>query len=278
MKIIDNLHLMYKDIFTDINLAPSEAIIYEYLLKNGESPAGEIIKKTPLKRGLVYKILDNLVEKGLVIEKRSIPSKKQGRNKISHFMPNHPEKLREFIENEKKRFNKAKNTLEANMPTMISDFNLISGKPGVRFFEGIEGIKKVLEDTLTSKETIYSYSDIEAIVKYTEKMNDTYIKRRSELKIKKRGIVVDSPFSRNYLKNYFSDITENRFISHEIFPFNSVMQIYDNKVAYISLSKKTKIALLIEDKNIYKMHRSLYELTWKHAKTIDQLPPNSNTQ
>lgn len=269
---------MYKEIFTDINLNSSEAIIYEYLLKNGESPAGEIIKKTPLKRGLVYKILDSLVEKGLVIEKRSILSKKQGRNKISHFMPNHPEKLREFIENEKKRFNKAKNTLEANMPAMISDFNLVSGKPGIRAFEGNEGIKKILEDTLTSKETIYSYSDIEAIVKYTEKMNDIYIKRRSELKIKKRGIIVDSPFSRNYLKDYFSDITENRFISHEIFPFNSVMQIYDNKVAYISLSKKAKIALLIEDKNIYRMHRSLYELTWKHAKTIDQLLSDSNTQ
>ena len=260
---------MYKEIFTDINLTPGESIIYEYLLKNGESPAGEIIKKTTLKRGLVYKVLGNLKEKGLVIEKKSVPSKKQGKRKISHFLPNHPEKLREFIENEKKKLNQVKNTLEATMPSIISDFNLISGKPGVRFFEGIEGIKKVLDDTLTSKETIYSYSDIEAIVKYTKKINTAYIKRRAELKIKKRGIIVDSPFARSYLKEYFLDVTENRFISNEIFPFNSVMQIYDNKVAYISLSEKTKIALLIEDKNIYKMHRSLYELTWKHAKPID---------
>lgn len=144
---------MYKEIFTSINLSLGESIVYEYLLKNGESPAGEMIKKTPLKRGLVYKILDSLVDKGLVIEKTSIPSKKQGRRKISHFLPNHPEKLREFIENEKKKLDKAKNTLEANMPALISDFNLASGKPGVRFFEGIEGIKKCYPILLPPKKS-----------------------------------------------------------------------------------------------------------------------------
>lgn len=269
---------MYKEIFTDINLNSSEAIIYEYLLKNGESSAGDIIKKTPLKRGLVYKILDNLVEKGLVIEKKSIPSKKQGRNKISHFLPDHPEKLREFIENEKKRLDKAKNTLEASMPTIISDFNLVSGKPGVRFFEGIAGIKKVIEDSLTAKNVIYSYTDIEAIVKYADKINMEYVKKRDALGIKKKGIVIDSPFARKYLKDYHQQTTDTKFIDHKLFPFHTIMQIYDGKVSYQTLSETSKIAVIIEDKNIYQMHKSLFEFTWSKAKTFDQLEPFSNAQ
>ena len=260
---------MYKDIFTDINLGSSEAIIYEYLLKNGESPAGEIIKKTPLKRGLVYKILDNLIEKGLVIEKKSIPSKKQGRNKISHFLPNHPEKLREFIENEKKRLNRAKNTLEASMPAIISDFNLISGKPGVRFFEGLEGIKKILDDSLSAKETIYSFADLEAVVKFINKINQDYVAKRDALQIKKKVIFIDSLFVRNYLKDYHRDTTFMKFIDHKLYPFSSVMQIYDGKISYITLSAKSKIGVLIEDKNIYQMHKSLFEFAWSNAQSWD---------
>ncbi|MFZ2970089.1 MAG: helix-turn-helix domain-containing protein [Minisyncoccia bacterium] len=257
---------MYKDIFTSINLSPGESIVYEYLLKNGESPAGEIIKKTPLKRGMVYKILDGLVDKGLAIEKTSIPSKKQGRRKISHFLPNHPEKLREFIENEKKKLDKAKNSLEANMPALISDFNLASGKPGVRFFEGIEGIKKVLSDSLTTKEIIYSFADLEAVVKYIDKINQEYVNKRDALNIRKKVIFIDSPFARNYLKDYHRDTTFMKFIDYKLYPFNSVMQIYDGKVSYITLSEKSKIGVLIEDKNIYQLHKSIFEYTWLNAK------------
>ena len=260
---------MYKDIFTDINLNPSEATIYEYLLKNGESPAGEIIKKTPLKRGLVYKILDNLVEKGLVIEKKSIPSKKQGRNKISHFLPNHPAKLNEFIENEKKRLDKAKNTLEANMPAILSDFNLASGKPGVRYFEGISGIKNVLEDSLSAKETIYSFADLEAVIKFIDNINKGYVAKRDELKLNKKVIFIDSIFVRNYLKNYHRDTTFMKFIDHKLYPFSSVMQIYDNKISYITLSAKSKIGVIIEDKNIYQMHKAIFEFTWSNAQSWD---------
>jgi len=260
---------MYKDIFKDINLSPGESIIYEYLLKNGESPAGEIIKKTTLKRGLVYKVLSNLKEKGLVIEKKSIPSKKQGKSKISHFLPNHPEKLREFIETEKKKLDQAKNTLEATMPSIISDFNLIFGKPGVRFFEGLEGIKNVLSDSLRSKEIIYSYADLEAVVKFIDKVNKEYSEKRDNLNIKKKVIFIDSPFARNYLKNYHRKTTFMKFIDHKLYPFNSVMQIYDGKISYITLSSTSKIGVIIEDKNIYQMHKSLFEFAWLNAKAWD---------
>ena len=267
---------MYKDIFTQLGLSPNEATVYECLLKNGQSTVGEIIKKTPLKRGVAYNILSDLVKKDLVSEKKIKIGK--GKEKVAHFVPNHPEKLRDYLENKKSQFDKIENTLNANLPSLVSDFNLISGKPGVRFFEGIEGVKKVLEDTLTSKETIYAYSDIEAMVKFIDKINKEYVKKREELRIKKKAILIDAPFTRDYLKNYHLAITENKFIDHKLFSFNSLMQIYDNKIAYVTLSDKSKIGVIIEDKNIYQMHKSLFEFTWTHAKTFDQLSPFSKAQ
>ncbi len=272
------LNFMYEEIFTSLGLSVNESIVYEYLLKNGESTAGEIIKKTPLKRGVIYNALSDLKEKDLLVEKKSIPKGGKGRVKISIFAPNHPERLREFLEEEKNKLKKAESTLQANLPSIISDFNLVSGKPGVRFFEGIEGIKKITDVSLTAKSIIYSYADIEAIEKYVSKINSDYVEKREKLGIKKMGIVIDSPFTRNYLKDYHREITDTRFINHKLFPFNTVMQIYDDKISYVTLSENNKIGILIEDKNIYQMHKSLFEFAWSKAKTMDQLPPFSNAQ
>lgn len=254
---------MYKDIFTSLGLSDNESTIYECLLKNGRSTVGEIIKKTPLKRGVAYNILSDLIKKDLVSEKKI--KIRKGKEKVSHFIPNHPEKLREYLKNKKSQLDKIENTLNANLPSLVSDFNLISGKPGVRFFEGIEGVKKVLEDSLTSKEIIYSYADLEAVVKYINKINQEYSKKRDALNIKKRVIFIDSPFTRDYLKNYHRETTFMKFINYKLYPFNSVMQIYDGKVSYITLSEASKIGVIIEDKNIYQMHKSLFEFAWLKA-------------
>lgn len=269
---------LYKDLFASLGLSQNEAIIYEYLLKNGNSPAADIIKKTPLKRGVIYNALEDLIKKDLVSEHRVSSEGKQGAKKISEFSPNHPQKLQEYLENEKRRISEVEKTLKANISTMVSDFNLASGKPGVRFYEGLEGIKKVTEVSLTAKSTIYSYADIEAIEKYVSAINRDYVRKREKLGIKKRGIVIDSPFARNYLKDYYREITDTRFIDHKLFPFNTVMQIYDDKISYITLSEKNKIGILIEDKNICQMHKSLFEFAWSHAKPMDQLASLSNAQ
>ena len=247
---------MYKDIFTQLGLSSNEATVYEFLLKNGESSAGQIIKKTPLKRGVIYNTLSNLLKKGIASQKI--------KNKISYFKPEHPEKLREFAEQKENEFKKAKNTLEANLPTFISEFNLVSGKPGVRYFEGIDGIKKVINNTLTSKTVIYTYADMEKINQYIKKINDEYSKKRNELKIEKKVLLVDSEYTHKFLKNYPAENLDIRFIKN-IRHFTAVMQIYDNKISYITLAKERITGIIIDDKNIYEMHKILFENDWKNA-------------
>lgn len=269
---------MYKEIFTDINLTPGESIIYEHLLKNGESPAGDIIKKTALKRGLVYKILTNLTEKGLVIEKKSVPSKKQGKRKISHFLPNHPEKLREFIDSEKKRLDKAKNNLEANLPAIISDFNLVSGKPGVRFFEGIKGIKEVLNDTLINNYSrkILTFSDLGNYVKYLKDWNTNYYApKRRQFQILEKAIVPDDPVSLEFLKEYLANpeadrLTAVHFIDYKLYPFKTEINVYENKVSIVSFSEKNHIGVIIENKEIFESMVSIFNAIWDTNAKQDQ--------
>lgn len=262
---------MYEKILTAAGLSAKEAEIYEIILGIGQAPASEIYKKTAYKRGLVYKLLEQLAEKGLII-------KIEKPRKVAIFRVEHPNKINERLEEQAQKVNYYKRTMGELMPQLVSNYNLAFNKPGIRFFEGKDGLKKVLADTLTARETIYSYVDMEAIDKYIPGINRDYVKKREKLNINKKGIVLDSPFTRKLLQDYHTNVTDTRFMDYTKYTFSSIMQIYDNRVVYISLSKDSFMSILIQDKNIYQMHKQIFEFNWQNAKTYEELAPLSNPQ
>lgn len=257
---------MYKDLFTQAGLTLNEAVVYEYLLRNGESAAQEVTQKTTLNKGVVYIALSDLVKKGLASEKMLPPKNPNVRNKkkISYFAPEHPERLRDYLESQKVGITKAEKNLEANIDDIISSFKLVSEKPGIRYYEGIRGIEQVINDTLSSKTAIYTYADMEEVNKYIKKINDDYAVKREKLSVPKKVLLVDSPYTHTLLKNYPKENLDIRFLK-SVSSYSTVMQIYDNKISYVTLSDDKMMGVIIENENIYKMHKTLFEDDWNKA-------------
>ena len=72
--------------------------------------------------------------------------------------------------------------IDTALPALISDYNLVSGKPGIRFFEGVEGLKKIYEDVLQNGENFYLVRSAYEPA-YKEKIVpviDEFIKKMSE--------------------------------------------------------------------------------------------------
>lgn len=249
---------MHKELLIELGLSQNEAIIYEYLLANGESLAGNIIKKTPLKRGVVYNALTDLVKKGLI--------KQSKKGKILSFSPNHPDKLREYMENREREVKKAEISLESHMPLLLSSFNLVSSQPGVRIYEGKDGLAKTLNDSLSSRTEILTYADIEGMEKYLGRANNKYVQKRKELGITKRGIVPDTDYAKKYLKDYDKSVTQIKFIDAKKYPLSLEMEIYDKKVSFMTFSDKKLIGVIIENEEIYKTQKSIFEIVWESAK------------
>ncbi|MCX6715401.1 MAG: hypothetical protein NT077_00070 [Candidatus Taylorbacteria bacterium] len=252
---------MYKEFLIQAGLTPEQGDIYQALLKNGSSIAGKLSLLTGIKRSMVYKALSQLEVTGLV-------KKEDAPGKVARFSPAHPGALRELIEKKKQEIETVQATLQGSLGQMVSDFNLLSGKPNVQFYEGDAGVREVLDDSLYAKKEIYSYADIEAIEKYIAKANEKYVAEREKFAIKKKGLVLDTPFARERLKDYHPGITETKFLKTGSAPFNTIMQIYDNKVSYLTLSDKEKIGVIIEDPNIYNMHKILFEYLWSLTQEI----------
>ena len=246
---------MNKDVLTKIGLSEQETSVYNFLLEEGETTAGLIIKKTKIKRGTVYNILKYFLKNSLITQ-----SDKTG---VAKFKPEHPLKLKEYFDKKLAEVSYAKSILENNLPDIVSKFNLSQNKPGIQYFEGMSGTQIILNDSLTSKTEILTYADLEAIQKYIPEINREYVEKRDKLNIKKRGIVLDTPFSRKFIKDYHPNVTETKLILPGQYPFNTIVQIYDQKVSYLTLSEKNIVGIIIHDKNIYQTHKLLFKRLWE---------------
>ncbi|NMC51501.1 hypothetical protein GYA54_02090 [Candidatus Kuenenbacteria bacterium] len=242
-------------VLTQLGLSDKEAEIYQLMLRHGKIPASKILPETSLKRTTVYSILEDLTKKGIVEKDES--------GAIIEFRAKHPYALKEYLESRVSQIKTAESKLDAVLPDFISFYNSAQNRPGVKFYEGRSGAEKVLADSLTSRTEILSYVDIESIIKYIPDINKIYAAKREKLSIKKRGILIDTPAARKYLENYHTAVTESKLISAEPFPFQTIMQIYDNKISYLTLSGQAMVGVIISDQHIYNMHRYLFEHLWK---------------
>lgn len=260
---------MHEQTLTNIGLSKEQAAVYETLIKTGITPASYIAKKTGLKRAYTYKLLEQL-------EKMSLVEKNEKSAKVTLFSPAHPNNLLKFTEEKIKSAEAMKTQLATALQSMISDYNLISGKPNVQFFEGIEGFIKVAEDSLWSATEVCQYIDIDTILKEVSDIDQEYAKKWKTRKTLKRMIYRESPTLEREVEALRSYNAAVRSIPSPKM-WNTVIQIYDNKVSYVSFKEGKKIGIIIEDADIYEIQKMLFEQIWSAAKPLlnsaDPTPP-----
>lgn len=255
----------YTDLLKKIGLDEKEAEVYEALLSLGKAGMRKILNKTSLKRGSAYNAVYGLKDRGLVVELV------EGGRKVFELQT--PDRLEGVIKASAQSLHEAEQTLQGSLPSLKSAYNLIMHRPNVRFFEGLDGIRKVANDSLEASGEIYSYIDNEAVNKFVPEINKGHIGERQRRGIKKKMITLDSPWLRKNASRYRRPLTEIRVVQAPAEAgFATVMQIYDHKVSYITLDEVVKIGIIIEDEHIARMHRTLFDVTWKKATPLFDLP------
>jgi sugar-specific transcriptional regulator TrmB len=249
---------MILDTLKNAGLTPGEITIYESLLDRGGQTAGQIIRSTKLKRGDCYNKIYDLISRGLVSE--SVKSKKK------FFELSTPDTIESYIEKQIEKLNSTQKEIQSILPGITSSYNLAYHKPGVKFFEGEEAISKIYGDVLNAKSSIMSFVDVRAIEKYASDFNKKFIAARKKAYKKKLMIVSDNTFNRKYFTTHLSALTDVRFVNYKLDDFYINFQIYDNKISYITVLPERTIGVIIEDPHIAKMHRMIFEYSWKTGK------------
>lgn len=237
-------------------LDKKRAAVYLSLLQIGKAPVHQVAKMAGVKRTTAYSILRSLEEEHLVM--RAVEGKKQ------IFVAEDPSIMMAQLANKKI-------ALELLLPELRVLYNAIPAKPRVRFYEGIEGVKTVFEDTLISHpKEIVDFTSIDDLVNVFGDYMKSYTKRRAELGIPLRGIATDTPLARSYNKKYYSGanpiaIPQTRFVPADSFVFKTEINIYGNKVAIMSLKAEEPVGVIIESSVIADTMRSVFELAWQAA-------------
>ena len=245
-----------------IGFSDKEAKVYTALIRLGAQPVSVISERTEINRTTSYDIIESLTKKGLV------SSVKKG--SITYFKALDPKELLSYLEREKaetvKKIEKQQDEIEQLLPALISLENPESTKPKVTFYEGEKGLRQAYEDTLTSKETILAYANVEDMHKGLPNFFPDYYQRRGvQNSIHIKCIAPDNEISRERHKHDKKENREMLLIPASKYEFSPEINIYEDKILYASW--REKMAIIIKSEEIADFHKKMYELCWNAAKS-----------
>ena len=243
----------------DFGLSEKEAKVYISLLELGTSLVTDVAKKSGINRSTAYVILESLAKHGLV----SITERKN----IRLYTPAPPERLVQNLEEKSRRAVELVGIAKSILPELKSFFSGSGPKPKIQFFEGTEGIKSAYEDTLTSSEQIRAFASIESMHATLPGFFPDYYHRRAAKRIPIKAIFPDTPEARTRVAKNKEEMRETRLVPVDTFSFTPEINVYDNKIIFMSL--KERFALVIESEELADALKKVFELAWLGAKEYE---------
>lgn len=235
-----------------LGLTKTESKVYLSLLQIGSTTTGPLVKKTELHRATVYDVLKRLMEKGLVTYIT--------KEKTKHFQTTDPRHFIDMIHEEKEELDQR----EIITKNIVRDINKIKkhskNKENASIYQGIRGIKTILEDVLTYKK----YYVFTSKGKFKEILGSYFFQFQNKKKIKKiqsKLLVDESLRNSEYSKAVYGKI---KYLPKE-YSYPTGTFVYGEKVALFVFTDYPT-GILIESKEISDSFKSYFKILWKIAK------------
>lgn len=221
--------------------------VYLAAVEMGEVPVSELAARAGLPRTTAYDAVARLEEEGLV--------EVRGAGRKRSVVAYDPSVLLEYVE--------ARRQMVTEMlPQLRSLYNHALGKPHIRFYEGEEGIRTVLWESLNCRSgqmrAIFSMSEL-AAVPGLEEINH-YAAERIQRGIHMKVIRSRDRDLADIWPNSEGELRELRFAPDDV-PLSMTVFIYDNCVALIS-SKRENYGLLIESEEFAALQKTMFDAIW----------------
>ncbi|MDD5437676.1 MAG: helix-turn-helix domain-containing protein [Patescibacteria group bacterium] len=248
---------MIKEALEQVNFGPKEVSVYLALLSLGSAKGGVLAKKTELNRTTVYDVLEGLIRKGVISKYR--------KGSQTYFSALDPDRLVSYLDREKEEaaanIEKRKKRLSDLLPQLISLQDITSTRPKVQFFEGEKGMREAYEDTLTSREPIRAYANVQTMHEGLPDFFPEYYKRRADKKIFIQAIVPQNELSIERHKHDQGEMREIRFLPKAEMNFSPEINLYNNKM--LIASWKEKMAIIVESKELADLQKLTFDILWQ---------------
>jgi len=235
----------------ELDFSDKEARVYLALLTLGSASPSEVAQKSCIKRTTVYNLLPDLLQKGY-ITKNIVKGK-------TVFFVEDVRNLENAIEQKRIKF-------ESLLPELQAMHTVFSNKPSVKYYEGEGGMREfylnLLDKTKPGDQMYEFFGTIEFEHIFPQEFAEHYPKERARRKVSMKLIGPDVPYLRKWREKDKESLREMKLVPVENLAFSGNMQIYKNYVSFISY-KENFMGVMINSKEMYQMHKSVFELLWK---------------
>ncbi|MFA6424279.1 MAG: helix-turn-helix domain-containing protein [Candidatus Magasanikbacteria bacterium] len=222
-----------------------ESQIYLALLQIGPSPVQKIAQKSGFPRSTVYEILDELAKKSFV----SGYLKK----KIKYYNAEEPSNIVALAQN--------KVTIIKNV---LPELEALSGKsrnrPTVRFYQGREQMRIVLDEILKEADELCAFSVAEDLLNVLGDYHTEFLRKRIKNRIPLRIILRDSATARERQRLGPQQLRTVKLMSNK-YEFHGLMYIWKNKFAMFSLANDF-VAVVTESKELADIEKAKFNNLW----------------
>lgn len=250
----------------------NEAIkIYLSLIKNGPSALLKISKESGIERTRLYRLIDDLIVKGIVEE---VPVYKKKTVKAADITT---------IELLVKKKEAQSAVLRSNFQVFtdaVENFSTSNfPEVNVTYYRGVEGMKQLIWHITNCKGLYrtYSYRFWNDIIgeKFTLDLNKVLL----EKKFKVHDLYSDQyiKYKQNWMKTKGKKPAGNwsfwnaRYVSEKIVKINQNIDIYNDIVAYSYWDKDEIFGVEIQNQRVADMQKQIHDVLWKLGRKINDL-------
>jgi HTH-type transcriptional regulator, sugar sensing transcriptional regulator len=235
-----------------LGLTEKDRDVYLALLQLGAAPLRRIAESSSLNRATAYDALQRLIAAGLV---HYLDAKRH-----RYFVAEDPERLRTLMNRRELALEEAREDLNAIIPEIRAIIGRDAHRPPVRYLEGNQGVRELLEDVLAVSAKskgkmyrIYSSSDLreQILASWTR-----FTAERKAQGISVRAISMGEG-------GQTAGLDERRWLSHEDSAPTYVF-LYGSKTAYVGLDRRKQLfAVVIEDAAMAQTQKLIFDSLWK---------------
>ena len=240
--------------FESIGIPKMQTVVYLDLLKNSESTAAEIAKRTQMHRTNVYDTLTKLKERNLVFL-----SNKEGRQIYIALTTDL------IINEEKDRLENLKSAMK-----YINTIYVSGQTPKVYTLEGLNAVRSIIFGLLEKNSTIWIYGLAEK-ENMINVLNDRMLSA-FHLEREKRGIELKMLYYRSPEQEHTIDkmkFTEARLLPKtQQVKSSQITQIVCDGFVYITLWIHPIYTIVIENDIIAKEYVDFYSILWEYSKKM----------
>jgi len=250
-------------------LNEKEIKIYDYLVKNGEQSILKIAKNTQIPRTNVYRYIETLIKKDLIVESIDFYGSKFSSTGINGF--------RTFLLTEQQKVDNLQSEIPFIQDFLNTNTNLSTDTSQIKNYKGVEGIIQVTyNSTLAKEKKLYLFEIGKSLanfvpLKTAEKIRKEFVKNK---------IVTYQLTNHKHIQS-FTQIYQHvenwklKYLNPKVLKITNEILIYDEVLCMYGEKKTTKnseiFCVEIKNKMIAQMMKSIFKAFFKKAKKMSIL-------